>query len=89
MLKKFFIISGILGVFFLCFRGLMQSSYNGRTVIQFASWGSKSEIDILKPLLAEFELENPDIKVDFMHIISRRIIFKKFIFYLLQTRHLT
>lgn len=39
-----------------------------RTVLQFASWGSKSEIDILKPILSEFEKENPDIKIDFMHI---------------------
>lgn len=36
--------------------------------MQFASWGSKSEIDILKPLLADFENDNPDIKIDFMHI---------------------
>ena len=39
-----------------------------RTVIQFASWGSESEIKILKPILADFEKENPDIKVDFLHI---------------------
>ncbi len=39
-----------------------------RTVLQFSSWGSKSEIDILKPILENFEKENPDIKVDFMHI---------------------
>lgn len=38
------------------------------TVIQFSSWGSKSEIDILKPILNDFEKENPNIKVDFMHI---------------------
>lgn len=38
------------------------------TVVQFASWGSKSEIDIIKPILSDFEKENPDIKVDFMHI---------------------
>ena len=36
--------------------------------IQFASWGSESEISILKPLLQDFEKENPDIKIDFMHI---------------------
>lgn len=41
---------------------------DGKTTIQFASWGSKSEIEILKPILAEFEQENPDIKVDFVHI---------------------
>ncbi len=51
-------------VLFLC--GCSQN--DNRTVIQFASWGSKSEIDILKPILAEFEHENPDIKIDFMHI---------------------
>ena len=39
-----------------------------RTVIQFASWVSESEIKILKPILADFEKENPDIKVDFLHI---------------------
>jgi len=37
-------------------------------VVQFSSWGSKSEIDILKPVIADFEKENPDIKIDFMHI---------------------
>lgn len=41
---------------------------DNRTEIQFASWGSKSEIDILKPILKEFEIQNPNIKVDFMHI---------------------
>jgi len=41
---------------------------DNKTVVQFASWGSKSEVDILKPILSDFEKENPDIKVDFMHI---------------------
>jgi len=39
-----------------------------RGVIQFASWGSKSEVDIIKPILKEFERENPTIKIDFIHI---------------------
>lgn len=39
-----------------------------RTVIQFSSWGSESEITIIKPILKEFEQKNPDIKVDFVHI---------------------
>lgn len=39
-----------------------------KTTIQFSSWGSQSEVEILKPILAEFERENPDIKVDFVHI---------------------
>lgn len=41
---------------------------NHKTVIQFASWGSQSEVAILKPILAEFEGKNPDIKVEFVHI---------------------
>lgn len=39
-----------------------------RTHLQFSSWGSKSEIEILEPILEEFEKENPEIKIDFMHI---------------------
>ncbi len=45
-----------------------QSTKNDKTIIQFASWGSQSEVEILKPILAKFEQENPDIKVDFVHI---------------------
>lgn len=44
------------------------TSSDKRTTIQFASWGSKSEVEIIKPILAEFERENPDIKVEFEHI---------------------
>lgn len=44
------------------------TNVENNNTVQFASWGSKSEIDILKPILTEFEKENPDIKVDFMHI---------------------
>ena len=44
------------------------SKKDTRTVVEFASWGSKSEINIIKPILADFEKENPDIKVRFLHI---------------------
>lgn len=40
----------------------------GKIVIKFASWGSKSEVEIIKPILAQFENENPDIEVEFVHI---------------------
>lgn len=36
--------------------------------IRFSSWGSESEIAFIKPLLDEFEKQNPDIKVEFIHI---------------------
>lgn len=39
-----------------------------KTIVNFSSWGSKTEIEILKPLISDFEKENPDIKVDFQHI---------------------
>lgn len=50
----------------LFFTGCSNTSH--KTTIQFSSWGSQSEVEILKPILAEFEHENPDIKVDFVHI---------------------
>lgn len=62
--KKLFCAMIIICTCFLC--GCTQK--DNRTIIKFASWGSKSEIDILKPILLDFEKENPNIKVDFMHI---------------------
>ena len=41
---------------------------DSKTTVQFASWGSESEIKILKPILTDFEKKNPDIKIDFIHI---------------------
>jgi len=49
-------------------RTLKKAPANAHETVKFASWGSKSEVDIIKPILAEFEKQNPDIKVDFMHI---------------------
>lgn len=66
MLKK--IILTILGGSLLCAFFIMHKTSDTREIIQFASWGSKSEVAILKPMLEQFEKENPDIKVDFMHI---------------------
>ncbi|MBD5401687.1 sugar ABC transporter substrate-binding protein [bacterium] len=45
-----------------------KSYFPDKTKIQLASWGSESEIRILKPILKDFERENPDIEIDFMHI---------------------
>lgn len=36
--------------------------------IKFSSWGSQSELIVLKKVIEEFETENPDIKIDFIHI---------------------
>ena len=60
--KKFFIILFMIA----CTTGCAKK--DTRTNVQFASWGSKSELEIIKPILSEFELENPEIKVEFIHI---------------------
>ena len=56
----------------MSFLGLLKfknnSKNNSKITIQFSSWGSESEIKILKPILMNFEKDNPNIKVDFMHI---------------------
>lgn len=36
--------------------------------VKFSSWGSQSELVVLKNLIKEFETENPDIKVELIHI---------------------
>ena len=36
--------------------------------IEFTSWGSESELNILKPIITDFEKENPNIKIEFLHI---------------------
>ncbi len=48
--------------------GFFTHRQEKKVTLQFASWGSESEINILKPILKDFEQKNPDIKVDFMHI---------------------
>ena len=58
------LLSGVFLIILSC--GCVQK--DSRTHLQFSSWGSKSEIEIIEPILDEFEKENPDIKIDFMHI---------------------
>lgn len=36
--------------------------------ISFSSWGSATEVGIIKELISSFEAENPDIRVNFIHI---------------------
>ena len=66
--KIIFLICLILFAGFLTFHFSNKNTKNEKVTIQFASWGSESEIGILKPLLEDFEKQNPNIKVDFMHI---------------------
>lgn len=43
-------------------------SNDNRVTIQFASWGSKTEVEIIKNIIGEFEVEHPNIKIEFLHI---------------------
>lgn len=62
------VIYCIISVVFILMIFVSLKPSDKRTVIQFASWGSQSEIEILKPIIEEYEKQNPDIKVDFLHI---------------------
>lgn len=60
MIKKFWIV--LIFVILLC--GCTSDNIEE---ITFSSWGSVTEIEILNHIIEDFEKENPDIKVRFMH----------------------
>ena len=64
-MKKFLIFVVLIFVVFL---NGCSSDKPEKTTIKFTSWGSQSEIAILENILDDFEKQNPDIKVDFVHI---------------------
>ena len=66
MKKVFCVVLIFLGFLFLCFCSKKQN--DTRVVLKFSSWGSQSEIKFFVPLIDEFEKQNPDIKVEFLHI---------------------
>lgn len=61
MIKKLLLLSLI--PFILS--GCTKENYEELT---FSSWGSVSEVKIIKQIISDFELENPDIKIKFLHI---------------------
>ena len=68
MLKKFvLLVCLIIGASLLCCFNF-DRKVSQKVNIQFSSWGSESEMRILKPILIEFEKQNPDIKVELLHI---------------------
>lgn len=58
------ILAGL--VCFACLFGVQKADKS--VVIQFASWGSESEVKILEPILKDFERQHAGVRVDFMHI---------------------
>lgn len=64
----FIVLIVILSGFFVYKKNNQLDTSEPKVTIQFASWGSQSEVEIIKPIIEQFEEENPDIKVDFIHI---------------------
>lgn len=62
MIKKTLIIFSLIILLTGC------SAKNKPEEIAFSSWGSVSEVGIIKNAISNFEHENPDIKVKFIHI---------------------
>lgn len=61
MLKRLFIL--ILLSFLLS-----ACTKNNTEEITFSSWGSITEVQILGKIISDFELENPEVKINFIHI---------------------
>jgi len=62
MIKRLFVI-------FLCFFFTGCSSQNNDVItLNFSTWGSASEMKILTPIIAEYEKENPNVKIKIQHI---------------------
>ncbi len=55
-------------VFVLFFSFVKKTEDETKTVIRFSSWGSQTETAILKKVIEEYERENINIKIDFIHI---------------------
>lgn len=45
-----------------------QQNTDKKEVIRFSTWGSQSEKEILTSIIADFEQENPNIKIELLHI---------------------
>ena len=67
-MKRIFLPVILLCTIFCLFFAGNNSAADKRTVIRFSSWGSQSETALLVPLIKDFERQNPDIKVEFLHI---------------------
>lgn len=66
-MKKFLSILLITVCFFIS--GCSQNKQTEKTtILKFSSWGSRSEYSILKEVISEYEQQNPNIKIDFIHV---------------------
>jgi multiple sugar transport system substrate-binding protein len=45
----------------------LVSTHNTQTTLKFSTWGSQTEMEILQPMIKDFEKQNPKVKVMIMH----------------------
>lgn len=64
-MKKFLTFLIILSSFFLCG---CSSKKDEKITLKFSSWGSRTEYQILKKVIQDYENKNPNIKIEFIHI---------------------
>lgn len=64
-MKKFLTSLIILSVFLL---SACEKQKENRTVLKFSSWGSRTEYNILKQVISDYEKTHPEIKIEFIHI---------------------
>lgn len=67
MIKKHFIVI----IHFLFVLTLVACTSSKNKTLKLSTWGSAKEMAILKPLLEEFKQENPEIKLELLHIPDR------------------
>lgn len=62
----------LLSLFFVIFLALAfsfgQRDTEQKIVLKFSSWGSQSETLILNQIISDYEKDNPNVKIDFVHI---------------------
>lgn len=64
-MKKILFVSILFCIIFLC--GCTKQKKT-QTVLKFSSWGSRTEYTILKQVISKYEIENPDVKIEFIHV---------------------
>lgn len=66
-MKNFF-KKNILIILFLALPLFSGCKKQDKVILKFSSWGSKSELAVLKPLISEYEKLNPSVEIELLHI---------------------
>lgn len=68
-MKKIILYVSLISVFFAFLYILLFNNIESenKKIIRFSSWGSQSEVQIIKSVINEYEKNNKDIKIEFLH----------------------